>query len=109
MGTDEQHFKVSSNGGVEAKAKVGSSVYLSTTDDVENPDKYYIALQPDGMVNFSNQLIRPVVEPSSSKGQEGDRTGMFSFSAGYFYYCTANYSDGQADIWRRVAWSNDTW
>ncbi len=109
LGTDEQHFKVSINGSVEALAKVGGSVYLGTTDDAENPDKYYIMLQPDGMVNFSSQLIRPVFEPSTSKGQEGDRMGMFAFSAGYFYYCTANYSDGQDDIWRRVAWSNDTW
>lgn len=47
-------------------------------------------------------------EPTSSIGTATDKQGDIAFSSGYFYYCTANY-DGMSNIWKRVAWSNDTW
>jgi hypothetical protein len=46
--------------------------------------------------------------PSTSIGAAGDREGMIAFDATYMYYCTADY-DGAANVWKRVAWSVDTW
>jgi hypothetical protein len=46
--------------------------------------------------------------PSTSVGASGDLQGMVAFDGTYMYYCTANY-DGSTNIWKRVAWSNDTW
>ena len=47
--------------------------------------------------------------PSTSNGASGDISGMIAFDSNYIYYCTATYTDGVADIWKRVAWSVDTW
>lgn len=47
--------------------------------------------------------------PSTSKGAAGDVIGSIAFGSGYIYYCIADYSNGTNDIWKRVAWSNDTW
>lgn len=45
----------------------------------------------------------------TSKGQSGDKQGMFAANDTYLYYCTEDYSTGNVDIWRRVSWSNDVW
>jgi hypothetical protein len=47
--------------------------------------------------------------PTNSTGADGDQAGMIAFDSTYIYYCTAAYTDGVADIWKRVAWSGDTW
>ena len=47
--------------------------------------------------------------PTSSKGKAGDEPGMFAFSASYAFFCTINYTDGNTDIWRRVALTGGTW
>jgi hypothetical protein len=46
--------------------------------------------------------------PSTSIGVTGDEEGMVAFDGTYMYYCTADY-DGIANVWKRVAWSGDTW
>jgi hypothetical protein len=46
--------------------------------------------------------------PSSSSGSEGDKQGMVAFDNSYFYYCISDF-DTSTIIWKRVAWSNDTW
>ena len=46
--------------------------------------------------------------PSSSIGVNGDAAGLIAFDSSYIYYCTATYN-GVANIWKRVAWSADTW
>lgn len=46
--------------------------------------------------------------PVSSIGIDGDTAGSVTFDSNYAYYCTADY-DGVTDIWKRVAWSGDTW
>lgn len=46
--------------------------------------------------------------PASSIGVSGDTAGDFAFDGNYIYYATADY-DGSANIWKRVAWSGDTW
>jgi hypothetical protein len=109
LGTDDHHVKVGGLTGVSLKAKVGSYVTLVASDDSENPDRYYLSLEPNGMVNFSGQYFNVVFPPDNSTGRTTDLQGMVAFNSGYIYYCTANYTDGLANIWKRVAWSNDTW
>ena len=46
--------------------------------------------------------------PSTSKGAAGDTPGSVIFGFDYIYQCIGLY-DGTNDIWKRVAWSNDTW
>jgi hypothetical protein len=65
---------------------------------------------PDGTTQTTSWAGgRVVAVPSTSVGVEGDKSGDLAFSNEYFYYCTADYTNGQANIWKRVAWSNDTW
>lgn len=52
---------------------------------------------------------RVVSAPVSSQGASGDRAGDIAFDNGYFYYCTQDWIDDSSNIWKRVAWSNDTW
>ena len=46
--------------------------------------------------------------PSSSIGEAGDKAGMFAVDTNYSYVCTSSY-DGTTNIWKRTAWSTDTW
>jgi hypothetical protein len=46
--------------------------------------------------------------PASSIGVAGDSAGMVAFDLTYIYYCTGLYN-GSLNIWKRVAWSGDTW
>ena len=46
--------------------------------------------------------------PGTSVGVSGDQAGMVAFDSSYIYYCTASY-DSSSNIWKRVAWSGDTW
>jgi hypothetical protein len=52
---------------------------------------------------------RVVNSPDFSIGATGDRAGDLAFTNDYIYYCVADYVDGQSNIWKRVAWSADTW
>lgn len=52
---------------------------------------------------------RVVGVPDSSNGAIGDTVGDIAFSNQHFYYCITDYMDGESAIWKRVAWSNDTW
>jgi hypothetical protein len=52
---------------------------------------------------------RVVAVPGASTGAAGDKAGDLAFDSQYIYYCTADYTDGIENIWKRVAWSNDTW
>ena len=72
------------------------------TDDNNNSYSWYFTAQ--GYLQFPQG-----VAPTTSKGQEGDEVGSVVFDGTYIYYCTADYTDGVADIWKRVQWSNDTW
>jgi hypothetical protein len=47
--------------------------------------------------------------PLTNKGSIGDLAGHVAIDSTYIYYCTTAYTDGVADIWKRVALGNDTW
>lgn len=46
--------------------------------------------------------------PLSSVGVDGDTSGDIAFDSIYIYYATGTY-DGSTNIWKRLAWSSDTW
>lgn len=77
---------------------------VNITASVNNAAKGKVTITANGV-----QLRYTGVVPGTSKGQAGDVIGDFVINGSYMYYCTANYVDGVADIWKRVAWSNDTW
>ena len=47
--------------------------------------------------------ITTVNTPATAKGVSGDLIGDISVDADYIYYCTTTWTDGVADIWKRVA------
>ena len=47
--------------------------------------------------------------PATSKGQAGDQEGSLAASSSYIYYCIADYTNGVANIWKRVALTTQTW
>ena len=73
-----------------------------TTDDNNSSPTWYFTAQ--GYMQFPQGL-----GPTTSKGKAGDEAGSVVFDGSYIYYCTTDYTDGVADIWKRVQWSNDTW
>ena len=54
---------------------------------------------------FGNIAASP---PTTAIGATGDRRGNIRANSTYLYYCSNNY-DGTANVWKRIAWSNDTW
>jgi hypothetical protein len=80
----------------------GTGSVQITTDDDNNSNVWYFNRK--GHLEFPRN-----VAPTSSKGSQDDEEGSVVFDGEYIYYCTQSYSDGEADIWKRVAWSNDTW
>ena len=73
-----------------------------TADDNNSSQSWYFTAQ--GYLQFPQGL-----GPTTSKGKAGDEAGSVVFDGTYIYYCTTDYTDGIADIWKRVQWSNDTW
>jgi hypothetical protein len=46
--------------------------------------------------------------PTTSLGQAGDIAHYVADDTSHHYFCTGTY-DGTTHIWKRIAWSNDTW
>lgn len=93
------------DGNVWIAAQGGGKISLSGTDGafIGNPDVPHNRITTRQEVPFINAAV-----PTSSIGQEGDVVGRGAMTNGYIYYCTGTY-DGTTHIWKRVAWSNDTW
>ena len=93
------------DGNVWIAAQGGGKISLSGTDGafLGNPDVAHNRITTRLEVPFINAAV-----PTSSLGQEGDVVGRGAMTSGYIYYCTGTY-DGTTHIWKRVAWSNDTW
>lgn len=63
-----------------------------------------------GQVDIVGPKFRVFADaPTASTGAAGDQAGQIAFNGSYIYYCTADYSDGLSNIWKRLAWSADTW
>lgn len=83
----------------QTKSEAFNGDYLNLSN---KPDLSIYALK--GYLKFQESTV-----PTSSHGVQGDEAGSVIFDNEYIYYCTMTYTDGVADIWKRVAWSNATW
>jgi hypothetical protein len=59
--------------------------------------------------NVSCNRVIAKLAPATSKGVNGDRQGMIAVDAEYIYVCTADYTDGVADIWSRNPLASGAW
>jgi len=66
-----------------------------------------ITLTVQDIVGLNSYQLAPI--PSTSFGHTLDTIGSLAFDATYIYYCTQSYTNGMGHIWKRVAWSSDTW
>jgi hypothetical protein len=83
---------------------------FNTTPNGEVSTSTGMTLHCDQTLRFSNGLILNSGNvPVTSKGQTGDLAGMFIIDNSYIYYCTADYTDGTADIWNRTEQTTGTW
>ena len=82
---------------------------IEALQDLNTLDSYVNGTLWGGATANIKNLVIGSTAPSTSNGASGDRSGMIALDSSYIYYCTANYTDGVADIWKRVAWSGDTW
>jgi hypothetical protein len=109
LGTDEHNVRTYPDGSIQ----ITSYDYIAETPESKSWtfDTIGQIFFPDGTLQFTAWAGGRVktFAPGTSKGSEGDKEKDIVFNNGYIYYCTADYTDGQADIWKRVAWSNDTW
>jgi hypothetical protein len=60
------------------------------------------------IATLSDRAYIRVNVPTSSLGQAGDVAHLVADDASHHYFCTGTY-DGTTHIWKRIAWSNDTW
>jgi hypothetical protein len=67
-----------------------------------------IQLTVQDIIGITN-YVSLVPVPLSSRGVVGHKINDLAFNSTYMYYCTATYTTGVANIWKRVALSNDTW
>jgi hypothetical protein len=91
---------------VYSRSAVGAD--LQFTDNTissvtENSD---VQLTPDGVGNIifnaNGIVISQAKTPLTTSGDEGDKRGMIAWDANYIYVCIADYTDGDAEIWKRT-------
>ena len=69
-----------------------------------------IQLTVQDIIGFDSYNYATIVGvPLTSKGIAGHKLNDIAFSSTYIYYCTENYTNGVANIWKRLLWSADTW
>lgn len=69
-------------------------------------------VQIGGGLTISNAGVlswAPATAPATSKGQPGDKAGTIAASSTHLYYCITDYTDGVANIWKRIQWTTQTW
>jgi hypothetical protein len=60
------------------------------------------------IAKLSDRAYVRVNVPTSSLGQAGDVAHRVADDTSHHYFCTGTY-DGTTHIWKRIAWSADTW
>ena len=68
-------------------------------------------LDSDGNTVLNTNYRVVDVPPASSAGKPGDMGGTWVFTNTHIYYCITNYNQTLPlqNIWKRIAWSADTW
>lgn len=89
------------DGTVEA-GKVPAKAELYITNDA-GATSVGLTVEKNGNVKAAGALITSGgTAPATSKGAVGDKKGTMIVSGDYLYFCVADYTDGVADIWKRV-------
>lgn len=95
-----------------AKGAAGSNLDLSDNKIEATNSNGNVELLPNGagrvVIVDDSITINTSKTPATSKGISGDKAGMVAWDANYIYVCTANYTDGVANIWKRAA-IGSTW
>jgi hypothetical protein len=47
--------------------------------------------------------------PSTARGEPGDKAGMILVAGAYLFYCYADYTDGTVPIWQKTSMDNTDW
>lgn len=108
LGDDNQYVRTGADGNVAVGVN-GGEVWGGNAWVFGKDGTLHLPANNVGALAFNGQLFKIVTAPSTSKGAAGDIAGTVAFNSSYFYYCTTSYTNGVADIWKRTAWSNDTW
>jgi len=89
------------------------SSYINDTEFLANNSSDDIVFNSNltvlGNIIVAGDLVIQSSVPVTSKGQVLDTQGAISVDSTYIYYCVETYTTGEADIWKRIAWSTDTW
>lgn len=56
--------------------------------------------------NLFSSMTQFSSAPATTKGVAGNKKGMVAFDDNYLYICTATYTTGAANIWKRVSISS---
>jgi hypothetical protein len=82
---------------------------ISIITDYDGDEKRW-EFGADGTLTFpQNGILRVASEtPTSSIGSSDDKQGTLVFDNTHIYFCSADY-DGTTNVWKRLAWSGDTW
>jgi hypothetical protein len=113
-GTIGSNTAISISAGTDASIVAGTDLRLfadglfalrnySIQDSIAIITNYNSPGQHAWLFNNNGTITLPTtVAPSTAKGFPGDTQGMFAVDTQYIYYCTADYTDGVADIWNRT-------
>ena len=71
-------------------------------------NNYYDIFTIDNLLIQKQKALFTITPPLSSIGSASDEVGDIAADETYLYYCALPY-DGTTNIWKRVAWSSDTW
>lgn len=94
---------------------VTANIYINAGDEariiagnITGQSKAWV-YNPSGSITFPDGgNFRYGNPPPTSMGESDNRAGEIAFDGSYIYYCTADF-DGSTAIWKRVAFSLDTW
>lgn len=87
---------------------VDISLTASDTFALTSTNNLTITSSSGNIISDASRIGILSTVPTTSIGTNGDVQGLVAYDATYSYYCTANF-DGSTNIWKRVAWSGDTW
>ena len=111
LGTTNLTLRCAAGQTTSIEAGVGGSIEIGYQPSP--PANIYIGTATSGYTtttNIQSDRLRVLVDaPTTSKGQSGDVIGLVAFSSTHIYYCTADYTDGLSDIWKRVELTGGAW
>jgi hypothetical protein len=80
---------------------------LTSTSSATSTDLLYLVQSSSSKKITAGNLIVSLTQlrsaPTNAFGVANDKAGMIAFDSDYFYVCTANYTSGSINIWRRVS------